>query len=81
MLPPPEQMPQTQPVILGLVPMYHAYGLIGILCMSLAGGVKIISMAKFQPRKFLAAIEKYKVSIQNTRWENIEHRKSKESKK
>ena len=62
MLPPDGQIdPNVQPVILGLLPFYHAYGLIGILQIGLLMGAKIVVMDKFKPRRFLSAIEKYKV--------------------
>ena len=52
-----------QKVMLGLIPFYHAYGLVGILNMGMLAGNKIIVLAKFKPRKFLEAIQKYRVKI------------------
>ena len=58
---PRELMPEEQSVCLALVPFYHAYGLVGVLMMPPAIGIKLVVMDKFKPRDFLAAIEKYRI--------------------
>jgi acyl-CoA synthetase (AMP-forming)/AMP-acid ligase II len=61
MLPPADQMLASPPVFLGLVPFYHAYGLMGLVNYCLAAGGKVVVLEKFKPRLFLEAIETYKV--------------------
>ncbi|KAF9413579.1 hypothetical protein BGZ76_005003, partial [Entomortierella beljakovae] len=49
-------------VILGFLPLYHIYGLINCLHMSLITGAETIIMPKFDLPTFLQIIQKYKVS-------------------
>ena len=52
--------PNFQMAILGLLPMYHMYGQV-VLIFGLMRGYKVVTMPRFIPDKFLAAIEKHKV--------------------
>ena len=44
-----------------VLPLYHAYGMIAILCRGCFGGVKIVVLPKYEPELFLSSIEKFKV--------------------
>ena len=48
--------------ILVVLPLYHAYGLVGMNMFGLAGGANLVILPKFEPHSYLRAIEKYKVS-------------------
>ena len=50
-----------QRVLLLFLPLYHAYGMIGVLCLGSAAGAKLVTLPRFEPNTFLSAIEKYKV--------------------
>ena len=51
-----------QDVALGLLPMYHSYGLVVTVFGGIVSGSKVIYLPKFQPETFFRTIEKYKVS-------------------
>ena len=50
-----------QPVVISFLPFFHAYGMIGVTMLSIAGGFKVITLPRFQGEKVLSLIEKYKV--------------------
>ena len=50
-------------VLLGLLPMYHIYGLVIVLFGCIAKGAKLIMLPKFEPQTFLESIQKHKVRI------------------
>ena len=49
--------------LLGVVPFFHMYGIVIVILSSLYGGTSVVSLPKFEPDSFLAAIEKYRVHI------------------
>ena len=49
------------PTLLVALPLYHAYGLVGMLCIGTLVGYTIVLMSKFDPHVFLDSIQKYKV--------------------
>jgi len=51
--------PDFQLTVLGVLPMYHMAG--QMILSSLIRGRKVVTLARFIPQTFLAAIEKYKV--------------------
>lgn len=50
-------------VFLGLLPMFHIYGLVVILLSGLALGKKIVTLMKFELEPFLKTIQDYKVTL------------------
>ena len=52
--------PDFQLTILLMLPMFHMYGQ-SMLLFGLLRGNKIVTLPRFVPEKFLAAIEKYRV--------------------
>ena len=47
--------------VLLVLPLYHMYGLF-VTMRALAVGSQLVLLSKFEPKPFLASIEKYKVS-------------------
>jgi long-chain acyl-CoA synthetase len=52
-----------QETVMAVLPFYHAYGVVGILCLGMLGGHKLVIQPKFEPKTFLGAIQKFKVKI------------------
>jgi len=48
--------------VFGVLPFFHAGGLITLLFM-LIQGVRLLINSRFEPRKFLEIIQQYKVTI------------------
>ena len=46
--------------LIAVVPFFHIYGLTGLLCAALRGRSRLVIMAAFDLREFLANIEKYR---------------------
>ena len=57
------QDPEKHETSLAVIPMFHAFGLSGILLGGLLVGNTIVTFSKFEPEPFLSAIQKYKVSV------------------
>lgn len=55
-------IPEGGGVMLGLLPMFHSYGLGYILSMTLYCGFTIVCINGFKPESFLKVIQKYRVS-------------------
>ncbi|KAG0269719.1 hypothetical protein DFQ27_002388 [Actinomortierella ambigua] len=53
---------QKDLIVLGFLPLYHIYGLVNCLHISLFTGTKTIIMPKFELPSFLGNIQKYKVT-------------------
>jgi acyl-CoA synthetase (AMP-forming)/AMP-acid ligase II len=49
-------------VVLGLLPMFHIYGLVVVLNSVLRSGATVVTMAKFDFVPFLEIVQKYKVT-------------------
>lgn len=65
---------------MGLIPMFHGYGLLlNCICMSL--GTKLIVLKYFSDELFLKSIDMYKVSIYYCMHKLISHIKSINNKK
>lgn len=47
--------------LLNVLPLFHVYGLISLLSFTLCNGRRLVLQSKFTPRRFLSAIQKYKV--------------------
>ncbi|XP_033217675.1 4-coumarate--CoA ligase 1-like isoform X1 [Belonocnema kinseyi] len=56
----PDDMSLT---ISGIMPFFHGYGFSALFLVSLHLGLKMVTFDRFEERKFLAAIEKYKINI------------------
>ncbi|GFO49197.1 4-coumarate--coa ligase 1-like [Plakobranchus ocellatus] len=48
---------------LGLLPMYHTFGMIVILSLSLYGGASIVYLPRFDPKLLLRCLQESKISI------------------
>jgi acyl-CoA synthetase (AMP-forming)/AMP-acid ligase II len=46
-----------------LVPMYHLYGLHVVMNLALSQGATVVTLPRYDQRQFLAALQKYKVTI------------------
>ncbi|KAJ7634476.1 AMP binding protein [Roridomyces roridus] len=57
----PPLVPGEQPV-LGILPLYHIYGVSNLLTSSFTIGAPVVIQTKFDPVAFCANIEKYKVA-------------------
>uniref|UniRef100_A0A8D8QLR5 Probable 4-coumarate--CoA ligase 3 n=1 Tax=Cacopsylla melanoneura TaxID=428564 RepID=A0A8D8QLR5_9HEMI len=53
---------RDQLTMLGILPFYHIYGLL-ILLDSLCHGTLVVTMAKFNPGKFIENIKKHQISV------------------
>ena len=49
--------------LLGLLPMFHIYGMITILHFSMINGNTLVTLPNFEPESFLKTIATYKVSV------------------
>lgn len=58
---------EERPVILGLLPFFHAFGQIISLACSLQRGWSVVCIPKFEPESFLKIIQDHKVSFKTTR--------------
>ncbi|XP_031566165.1 probable 4-coumarate--CoA ligase 3 [Actinia tenebrosa] len=54
-------VPESGGVMLGLLPMFHSYGLGVLLGLALYSGFKIVCVIGFEPESFLMAIQKYRI--------------------
>jgi acyl-CoA synthetase (AMP-forming)/AMP-acid ligase II len=54
-------LPESGGVMLGLLPMFHSYGLGVLLGLALYRGYKIVCIIGFEPEAFLKAIQNYRV--------------------
>ena len=57
----PMKIRPGEDVLLGLLPLYHIYGLVIVLFGCIAKGAKLIMLPKFEPKTFLESIQKYEV--------------------
>jgi 4-coumarate--CoA ligase len=46
-----------------ILPMFHDYAFIVTFCMFVTAGCRIVTLPKFEDRKFLSTIEKYKIGL------------------
>ena len=51
--------------LLNVLPLFHVYGLVTMLSSSICNGRRLVLQSKFTPKRFLGAIEKYKVLLIN----------------
>ncbi|XP_031571386.1 4-coumarate--CoA ligase 1-like isoform X2 [Actinia tenebrosa] len=58
-------VPEDGLVMLGLMPMFHIYGLSALLGLGLYLGGKIICMVKYRPAAFLECIQEHKLNALN----------------
>ena len=52
-----------QDVVMAFLPFFHIYGMVVIMMLGLAGGSTILVLPRFDFQEFLAAIQKYRVTI------------------
>lgn len=52
-----------QPSIVGVLPFFHIFGLVGSLFNTLQGGGKVITLPGFDPEGFITALATYKVGV------------------
>ncbi|MBT3200747.1 MAG: AMP-binding protein [Phycisphaerales bacterium] len=50
-------------VVLGMLPLFHSFGIMTSVLMPLLLGCSVVYMARFSPGKFFKAIEKYRVTL------------------
>ncbi|PKU70137.1 4-coumarate--CoA ligase 1-like [Dendrobium catenatum] len=53
----------SEDVMLCLLPMYHIYSLVTVLCCALRAKASVVIMRKFDMRGMMEVIEKYKVTV------------------
>jgi acyl-CoA synthetase (AMP-forming)/AMP-acid ligase II len=49
-------------VVLALLPMFHIFGFTVITLCGLAGGVRLVTMSRFEPESFLKALQEHRVT-------------------
>ena len=52
--------------LIGLLPFYHIYGMVVVQFNCLVQGAKMVVVPKFEPEKFLHAIQEHKVKLFET---------------
>lgn len=52
-------------VLMGILPFYHIYGMIVVMCYALHVGGTIITMPRFDMEQFLSLIQQYKITYAN----------------
>ncbi|XP_013145736.1 PREDICTED: 4-coumarate--CoA ligase 1-like [Papilio polytes] len=52
-----------QDAIMTVLPLFHIYGASVLMFHKMTQGIKLVTMAKFQPETFLNALQKYKTNI------------------
>ncbi|KAI8432388.1 hypothetical protein MSG28_004791 [Choristoneura fumiferana] len=52
-----------QDAVMSVLPFFHIYGASVIMFHKMSHGIKLVTLAKFQPEPFLTALEKYKTNI------------------
>ena len=50
-------------VLLGLLPMFHIYGMVTILHYSMIHGSTLVTLPNFEPETFLKAIAQHRVNV------------------
>jgi len=58
--------PHEVQTMFGILPMFHIYGMVGSLYMSLATGSRCITFTHFDPKSFVAALETYRPTLLHT---------------
>ncbi|CAH2983005.1 unnamed protein product [Chilo suppressalis] len=53
----------NQDSVLAVLPFYHIYGLSIVMLHKLTAGCKLVTLPKFQPDNFIAALEKFDISL------------------
>ncbi|ELT94820.1 hypothetical protein CAPTEDRAFT_20304 [Capitella teleta] len=51
-----------QSVVLGFLPFFHCYGMLGVMTATLLQGNRLVTLPRFEPTLFLETIQKYKVN-------------------
>ncbi|KAF8586519.1 acetyl-CoA synthetase-like protein [Ramaria rubella] len=51
------------PVMLGVLPFFHIFGLTHLVLFTLYAGAPLVIMSKFNPDEFCASIDRYKVTV------------------
>ncbi|ELT90966.1 hypothetical protein CAPTEDRAFT_109724, partial [Capitella teleta] len=54
--------PGEQTVVLGFLPYFHCYGMLGVMMNNLFAGNRLINLPRFEETLFLETIQKYKVN-------------------
>lgn len=54
---------RSKDVEIGLLPLYHIFGIIKVLCFSFWVGVPVVIVPKFEPLSFFGVVERYKISV------------------
>ena len=49
--------------VVGILPFFHIYGMVVILCHGVASGSTVVTLPKFDMEDFLGTLQKYKVTI------------------
>ena len=56
-----EQTAETE-VVMGILPFYHIYGMVAIMCNALRVGATIVTMPRFDLEQFLGLIQKHDIT-------------------
>ena len=48
-------------VLLGILPIFHIYGLVLVQFGAITQGAKLVMLPRFEPKSFLESIQKHKV--------------------
>ncbi|KAG5342590.1 hypothetical protein C0989_012094 [Termitomyces sp. Mn162] len=60
--PPFPKLSPDKDIMLGMLPFYHVYGMVKLLHFPMICGVAVVIMPRFDPVKFCAYIEQYKIT-------------------
>ena len=56
-----EQTSETE-VMVGILPFYHIYGMVAIMCNALRAGATVVTMPRFEIEQFLSLIQKHGIT-------------------
>ena len=56
-----EQTAETE-VMMGILPFYHIYGMVAIMCNALRAGASVVTMPRFELEQFLSLIQKHGIT-------------------
>jgi len=59
----PKHKTESQEVILAVLPFFHIYAMTTVMLLSLYFGIKVVTLPKFEPEKFVKALVTYRPTI------------------
>ena len=54
---------QREDKLIGVLPLYHIYGMTVLMCYAFAQTAELVLLPKFDPPAFLGAMQKYQISV------------------